>query len=284
MLLALILEFSLFPRTLADVHREFGTVVVFLVSTDRVIIAADSRASGDLPNDQACKIAGLGKRLLYAGSGYVADVHTILVSKNWSARREAIRAFSTLQQSKQRDPDIVSQVSNIWLVSMKRIFTQELKSYPHRLLALRKNGALMNAVFIGLDHTGQLEAREIGLAFDTAALQKSNIPKLIVINRLWNITSEETVKISGYATTIENFISQSPKKKKEAEDLWLGRNRHPNDDPEMLYANFLVDWTSLHAPAEAGIGGPVDEVEIIPNIGIRWIQRKPGCPANSASQ
>lgn len=281
---SLISGFCILFSALANAQFQHGTVVVFLVSTDRVIVAADSRASepGGRSNDHACKIAALGTQLLFTEAGVAAGTHTILVSRNWSVRQEAIRAFSKFQVSRSR-ADPVDQVSANWLRSVKRLYLRELKSNREGVLSATTNDVLMTSSFVGLDRTGQVKVREIGISFDRAKLEKTGVPGLTVINHLWHITSQPAPKVVGHSEIAEEFAYQSTERGRAAQQRWqLEANAHRNQDTGLLYAVFLVDLTSSYAPPEWGVGGPVDEVEVLPKRGIQWIHRKPECSANSA--
>jgi len=281
--ITLILGFCILFPAIANAQLQHGTVVVFIVSTNRVIVTADSRAlgPGNLSSDDACKITALGTQLLFTEAGVSADTHTILISKNWSIRQEAIRAFSKFQISKSK-ADPVDEVSANWLRSVKRIYLRELESNPQKVLRSATNGVLMGSSFVGLDRTGQVKVREIDITFDRAKLEKTGVPTLTVNSQLWDIVDQPVIKIIGHAEIIKEFRQESSERARAEEQRWqLEANAHRNEDTDLLYAVFLVDLTSSYAPPEWGVGGPVDEVEVLPKRGIQWIQRKPECSANS---
>lgn len=282
--LAVISLFCILFSTIASGQLEHGTVVVSIVSSNRVIVAADSRAlkPGNLSSDDACKITALGTQLLFTEAGVSADTHTVLISKNRSIRQEAIRAFSKFQSSKSK-ADAVDEVSANWLRSVKRIYLRELESNPQKVLRSATNGVLIGSSFVGLDQTGQVKAREIDITFDRAKLGKTGVPTLTVNNQLWNIAGQPIIKIFGHAEIIKEFRQESSERARAEEERWrLEMNAHRNEDTDLLYAVFLVDLTSSYAPAEWGVGGPVDEAEMLPKAGVQWIHRKSECSANSA--
>lgn len=272
------LAFIFFP-SLVSAQLEHGTVVVFIASSNRIIVAADSRASGYQPNDNSCKIVALGRQLLFTAAGVAAHAHTIQTSRNWSVQQQAVRAFRALGA---KPSDAVSRASDIWLRSMKRIYLRELKLYPRQMLSSTINDALMNSAFVGVDQAGQLKVREIGITFNRAVVEKSGAPVLTVTDNSWHLTGQPVIKIAGHSEIIQEFQQGESERARADTERWnLEMNAHRNEDTDLLYAVFLVDLTSSYAPAEFGVGGPVDEVEIFPKSGIQWIQRKTACPVNS---
>ena len=90
-----------------------GTIVLADISQSRAIIAADSRSSeeGRSPNDHHCKIAALGKQMLFAASGIVSSHHTLLVSLNWDAYADAVKTFEQVRESRASSGGLVTSVS-----------------------------------------------------------------------------------------------------------------------------------------------------------------------------
>ena len=260
-----------------------GTVIVFGVSRDRVIVAGDSRGlkEGEEPDDHECKIAALGTQLLFTQAGTAGEVHTTMTSKNWSASKEALRSFSEFEAAKAQS-DAVDKVSADWLTSMKAIYTRLLRTHRRELLA-RDGDVLLTSVFVGLDRTGQIEARQVGISFDRASEQLA-VPKLAIDNQRWEITSQNIFKTTGHFETALEFRTQSsPRALAEAQRWQIEMNTHIGENPDVLNAEHLVDVSERYAPKAWGIGGPIDVVEMIPHKGVHWIHRKPECPEHGAN-
>jgi hypothetical protein len=260
-----------------------GTVIVFGVSRDRVIVAGDSRGlkEGEEPDDHECKIAALGTQLLFTQAGTAGEVHTIATSKNWTASREALRSFSKFETAKAQD-DAVDRVSADWLTSMKAIYSRLLRTHRRELLA-QDGDVLLTSVFVGLDRNGQIEARQIGISFDRPSEQLA-VPKLAIDNQRWEITSQNIFKTTGHSETALEFWTQSsPRALAEAQRWQIDMNTHIGENPDVLNAEHLVDVSERYAPKVWGIGGPIDVVEMIPHKGVHWIHRKPECPEHGAN-
>ncbi len=142
---------------------------------------------------------------------------------------------------------------------------------------------LISSAFIGLDQNGQIKVREIGIRFDPEA-EKLGTPKILVDNQLWDITGQIAFKIGGHNEIAYEFSVQSSERARiEAEHWALEMTKHSGEDPDVLNAIHLVNVSKTYAPAEWGIGGPVDVAEMIPKVGVRWIHRKPECPAQGVN-
>ena len=276
--LAFILFFILVPYT-ASAQIRSGTVIVLGISHDKVIVAGDSRGliKGQAPYDHVCKIIALGTRLVFTESGLAADIHTVAVSQDWNAAKDASRAFGHFQASKAKT-DVVDQVSTVWLISMKRRYFRLLQTHTREVLA-RDGDGLITSFFVGLDAQGRIRARQIEISFDRAA-EESGKPKLLVHNTLWEITNENTFTLTGHGEIGYEFATEaSTRAKTEAQRWALEMMNHRGEDPDVLTAIHLVDVSETYAPKDWGIGGPIDVVEIFPNTGVHWIQRKPECTA-----
>ncbi|HKV77480.1 MAG TPA: hypothetical protein VJP02_05035 [Candidatus Sulfotelmatobacter sp.] len=266
----------LFPPA-ADAQLEHGTVVVFIVSSSKAVIAADGRylAPHEPPNDHACKIIALGSQFLFAESGINLGSPTMRAPDGRS-QQEAIRAFARFQVSKANHSDPVDQISSDWLSSMKPVYQRALKSYRRDILQYEPSGFLVSAAFVGLNPTGRIEGRAIDIYFDLARLKKGFSKLIIHNNPSWQITIQPSTKVLGHAEIIDSFSHLSAEAREDTLANW--KIAHPDLD----LAYFLVDYTESYAPADYGVGGPIDEVAIFPHSGIEWLHRKPGCPANSA--
>jgi hypothetical protein len=274
--------FVLMPYT-AVAQISGGTLIVFGISRDKAVIAGDSRGliKGRPPIDHKCKITALGTRLLFTESGTAEDIHTVDVSKNWSSAREASRAFETFQKSN-AGTDPIDQVSSIWLISMEKMYSELLRTMQQEILAHPGN-KLITSVFVGLDAGGHIEARRIVIRFDRAA-EESGTPKLSVDNKLWDVTNDMDFKAIGHTEISDEFVFKTSERAKiDAQHFALELRNHRGEDLDALIAIHLVDVSETYAPADFGIGGPIDVAEIFPNTGVQCIHRKPECPAEGVN-
>jgi hypothetical protein len=262
----------------ASAQLKHGTVVVFFVSRDKIVVAADSRGliEHEGPNDHMCKITGLGTRLLFAQAGLAGISHAKDPSNNWSGSIEAVRSFSNFQKSKSR-ADVLDQVSGDWAESMKKMLSRMLEF--DRQLGVHhyeEEDVLTRAVFVGLDQKEQIKVREIAISFDRGVFEKSGVLKIWASNELWNITDQTQYKAMGHIKIANEFAHASSTRGLLDAEYWKSEMSKPGD--EELYAAHLVEVTEAYAPEELGVGGPVDVVDMFPGEGLHWVRRKPECP------
>ena len=270
---------------LAHAQLEHGTIVVFIVSKDRVVIAADSRSvssqSGRLPTDDACKITALGTRLLFAEAGISDEGHTLLANRNWSVQQEALAAFAKFQKSR-KHLDAVEQVSRDWLTAMKWIYRRSLKQYGQDILRHPSN-VLTQSRFLGINEAGKIEGRWIDIVFDRTQLEAGKVV-VKIRDKPWEMPVQPLVVTMGNAEVVLSFLRKSGDYGHSALEHWLAGNPAPPGDINLAAAKFLVEYAEDNSPPADGIGGPIDEVEMLPGQGVQWVNRKPGCPADSSAK
>jgi hypothetical protein len=253
-------------------------VIVFFVSRDKIIIAADSRelVEHKEPNNHACKIVALGPRLLFAESGITGINHAKEAPDNWTGSKEAARAFSLFENSKSQ-ADVLDQLSNDWVKAMKERFARMLRL--DQQLGVRQYGTengLTRAVFVGLAKNGQIVVRELGIFFDRAVFEKSGDVKLWATNELWDITDQVQYKAMGHIKIADEFAHAASSRGLLDAQYW--KSKMTETGSEEMYAAHLVEITEIYGPEEWGVGGPVDVAEMLPSKGLQWVRRKPGCP------
>lgn len=284
--LSLILGFLVLFPALASAQFVSGTAVVFIVSSDRVIVAVDSRTMNSQPlrspTDDACKIVVLGPKLLFAEAGLEGQAHAIFTSKNWSVQREAVRAFAKFRTPHVQHSDPVDRVSADWLSSMTKIYRTTLQQYRQDIIHSAPSNILISAAFLGLDKTGQIKGRAMNITFDRAELGRTGKPLLSIDDKPWDMPRQPQTLSMGHDEVIQALLRKSDESRRLAEQSWLARHPLSNGDPFLTYASFLIGYAEDNSPVDYGIGGPIDEIELLPRRGIRWIHKKPGCPADSS--
>lgn len=268
----------LFSSPLQADQYGYGTLVVLGISTNKIVIAADSRGlmEGEPPNDHECKIVGLSKRMIFTGAGIEGEEHTVLTQKNWSALAEASRAYGIVQRVSPRSPDLLKSVSDEWLQAMEPRFRGVLKTGRTWLLD-RPGNSLFEAVFAGTDESGKFEAREVSITYDRTAEQAGISKPLVAINS-WDFTPQIVFKAIGHGEIAYEFAGQSTPRARAEAFRWQGELRdNPAGDLDLRQAVHYVQLTEDLAPVDWGVGGHIDQAEILPHTGLQWIDRKPEC-------
>jgi hypothetical protein len=279
----LVLGLSLAWSSSARAQFTSGTTIVFSLSQSKVIVAADSRddvqfGSRHIVRDDACKIVALEKNLLFTVAGTAGERHTKSTSLNWSAFDEAARAFSSYRKA-QPTEDVVNGVATRWATAAKRAYTQMEERDVKGFVAGTTSDIVAEAIFIGLDRRGDIEARKVSVTFRRGLAAKGGFVPISVKSQPWEISRQTVLKAAGHAEIAYEFSAKTTyRAKTEAYDWEIEKRRHPLEDADVLNAVHLVRLSILYAPKEWGVGGDVDVAEITPSSGVRWVSRKHVCP------
>jgi hypothetical protein len=272
----------------SSAHAQFtsGTTIVFSVSQQKLVVAADSRDLADGSDrtdvrDDACKILAIGKNLLFTGAGLVAERHTRLTSLNWNAFEEVVRAFSKYEKSgsTHTSQDAVDGAAARWMIAAEQEYSQMQRRDVRGFLSSTTNDTVVDATFIGQDSSGKIKVREVSVTFDRNRARKGGYGPISARNQLWEIPQQAVLKAAGHAEIAYEFSGQlSDRARREAQKWEAEILRRPREDRDVLNVIHLVRLSELYAPKEWGVGGEIDVLEITPTNGGHWIRRKPECP------
>jgi hypothetical protein len=245
-----------------------GTVLVFGVESDRIVIAADSRSEveGRLHSDNDCKIVALSSKLLIATSGISQYVPNDSSTKPWSAVGLARQIVRSTSDAHPRD------FAEAWAA---RLRDQLYATFPLTAETLHSwpGDALFSGLVGGVSPSGGPELFQVAVRFDNTDLRK----------KPWTSIEEMTparcrpfCAIGRYEIASEMQQGLTPRARIESEttrkQLQLLR---PEKRLEAM-AIRLVDLTILYGPDKNQVGGPVDAAEIT-RAGVRWVQCKSIC-------
>lgn len=250
-----------------------ATIEVFGISAQKVVIAADSRAliagEDDPPNDHACKVIGLGRKMIFTGAG-ISGMEYIHANRDWDVFTQARKAYRLAPHSN------VESVSTTWIKLMQPKYLAMIRTHRKQLLD-RPGNNLFNAVFVGVDETGALAGRQITFTYDPAA-ERDGVFKPYVSIDVWSFADKTVFKVIGHGEIAYEFASQSTlRARAEAAHFQAELLLHPGGDTDLRQAVHYIQLTEGLAPFDWGVGGPIDQVEILPGSGVHWIQRKPEC-------
>jgi hypothetical protein len=228
----------------------------------------------------------LGTKLLFTATGLESETHRLQISQNWSAHQLAVAAFTEFQKSNPKHLGQVDGVSAIWLTSMKATYEHVLRLHGQEIIRTSPSNILTSAIFMGLDDAGQIDGQVVNITFDQARLEQTGEPVLSVDEQAWKLPNQPLIFSMGHDEVVRGFLSQPPETQRIIEQDWLQRKRYAaagESDP-VIYGQFLIEYGETSSPPSYGIGGPVDEMELLPKTGIKWIHRKPECPVDSTAQ
>jgi hypothetical protein len=234
-------------------QQNTGTIVVFRVMHDHVIVAADSKAtsSGVEQKSEAvynvCKILTFDNQYIFAYTGYSARrPFGKSASTSWNVRDITRRLY---QQGSISSTD---DFARKWAAKMKAVLVYDSKISPPS----SHNGLVLFGLFVGVSNGN----------ISTVAIQ-------FELGQDGQIRTKHRQIGSGLdaAGEADIFIEFQANKTRRA-NLWHSRiDKLGPDDQVIALAKLVRQFdTSGH------VGGPIDSVRITP-YGMQWLSVKPKC-------
>jgi hypothetical protein len=274
------LAFGLLFPAFAAAQLEHGSVLIVAYSPSEIVMAVDSRVinvqTGQFRDDY-CKLAAPEGRILFGGTGLL----------------ESIGGFDSVglvrhlvsHMTPNGDVGFVQQVATRWVEAME----QNYAKLPPDLVRqyIQENGrtrALDCTMFAGVEPGG-------GLSLIRAGVHYGGVPggRPILQGRITIIPLQSSQRNSlsfagcGNINIMESLLPPKTDWAKAAVQHWNGLT----GDVEAKTAVQVVQITIAREEPQAyggkevvPVGGPVNAAEIRANGSVRWLQRKPGCPAN----
>jgi hypothetical protein len=248
-----------------------GTIIVFHVTKNKFIIAADSRAvfKGQ-PEDSDCKIAVLNHQFIFAtsgGAGYrpaTEGFDPAPAFDNTEEARKAVRARPSNDAG-----DDLNRVADGWAENMIRDFRSLYSIHPETVVEAGRNGkgTLANGLF------AKAIKGKIVLAFRSISFSQDR-PELV---KAESIPQDCAARIcaTGITDVFDEYTSFPQKSERAKREGIL----NPTTD-ETARIKRLVQLSILHTRPTGEVGGPIDVLELWNNGRIRWVSRKCNCPEN----
>ena len=267
-------------RPIIQTRSSSGTIIVIAIETDKIILAADSRAMTDRGGhtDDDCKLLIFGKNIIFTSSGEAHLEVTGLHKTVWDARAAARRFIATLPQKKDAQArDLANALAFSWAKAAVNFF-QPVVNYDGKdvlpRLSIRPD-QIVEAVFAVRAVNGSLAVSHVLISLDPM----KTVPTIISTPSLLE-APPALWSVFGYSTVAANYIPQ-PKNEFALFQFEKWRNSVASkslDEQEILFAAQLAQWTIDSGASE--VGGVVDEA-VLDNNGARWVRRKSNCQEDS---
>ncbi len=247
-------------------YIEGGTIIVAACSRERIVIAADSKASfrADGFQDEVCKLANPASKLIYAASG-LAGVG------DWSAADEARGVASRIVgDNPYLSASTLGSVAEAWA----RAMAAKMRTMPSSVFARDRTESHTTALFAGLDRA------------DTVNLVKAIVqPVAAAGGKMDARTSVAPLEIPASGTrylafgmpaiAMEFLARKTPRAKAEVEQ-WPRYFAGSADLGESI-AIRLVELTSYFETRQDLVGGATAAIRMDGRSGVRWLHRPPAC-------
>ena len=260
-----------------------GTEIVIFYSHERIIIAADSRATitGEKVKhrDGQCKVFELADKVLFAGAGLVGhDYQNKDDSDSWDAYEQARMVAAELASERNPATDIALETAKRWAERMKGIVEHELLvNFAAVTSNLPSSRAIESAVFAGLTADKQMSLYRVEIVWDRSEVW----PRARI--EIHQQTPAASSLPAGYLgrteglTVFEELTTLSSPRAKAAQRQWeIERSKLSAADQDAFVTERIAELVAKWA-GTADIGGPIDVVELRSSGEIRWIQRQHHC-------
>lgn len=245
---------------------EGGTIIVAACSRERIVIAADSKASfrADGFQDEVCKLATPARKLLFAASGLVGV-------GDWSAAEEArSAALRIVGDNPYLSGSTLNSVAEAWA----RAMAAKIRTLPPSIFGGPQAESQTAALFAGLDR-----ADEVNLARATvqpvAAAGGRMDARTNVLPIEVPATETRYLAFGMPAIAMEFLAGKTPRAQAEVAQ-WKSYFAGSADIAEDI-AIRLVELTSYFEPRKDLVGGATAAVRMDGKSGVRWLRRPPAC-------
>lgn len=265
-------------------QSEFGTIVVVFRSEDKIVMAADSRVNyGDgIYDDNHCKIVALGNEIIFAATGIVGEFSSSLPQElRFSAGEEVRRVFSNPWfDSELLDfQGKVAQLASRWGAAMTNRFTRAAPRRLQHWLERMTGDIFIQGIFAGVEPDGHLSLVVTKVTYGRPIAGLERRTATFHLERI--VSDSPFLQAFGGTEIFQEFTARSTgRAHREVIQLALDLERYPPELRDALRVIRLVDLTIAFHRRRDSVGGEIDAIEPLRDRTIRWIQRKPQCPAN----
>ncbi len=267
--------FLLVTAYAASAQIGIGTVVIVNFTKDKLIMAADSRASypnGDQPPDDGhCKISAFGHKVVFATTGAAFRFPSHPTDLAWSNSEIALAAFRSTNHA----GNSLSEIADEWGKIVRGNWVELYRRNPSAVsqIADPNNGIITAGFFADVEH-GEFVTAAVVLTFSSSRspvlqAQRGTLSDCTIISATRLCAMGATAVFDGFVT------GESPWKGDEN----VTTSKDSAIDLETMRAIRLVDLTAIHEKKNT-VGGPIDALEIWKDGSIHWVARKKNCPEN----
>lgn len=245
---------------------EGGTIIVAACSRERIVIAADSKASfrADGFQDEVCKLATPARKLLFAASGLVGV-------GDWSAAEEArSAALRIVGDNPYLSGSTLNSVAEAWA----RAMAAKIRTLPPAIFGGPQAESQTAALFAGLDRADEVNLARATVQPIVAAGGRMDARTNVIPIEV--PTAETRYLAFGMpAIAMEFLAGKTPRAQAEVAQ-WKNYFAGSADIAEDI-AIRLVELTSYFEPRKDLVGGATAAVRMDGKSGVRWLRRPPAC-------
>lgn len=245
---------------------EGGTIIVAACSRERIVIAADSKASfrADGFQDEVCKLATPARKLLFAASGLVGV-------GDWSAAEEArSAALRIVGDNPYLSGSTLNSVAEAWA----RAMAAKIRTLPPAIFGGPQAESQTAALFAGLDRADEVNLARATVQPIVAAGGRMDARTNVIPIEV--PTAETRYLAFGMPSIAMEFLAGKTPRAQAEVAQWKNYFAGSADIAEDI-AIRLVELTSYFEPRKDLVGGATAAVRMDGKSGVRWLRRPPAC-------
>ncbi|MCC7340137.1 MAG: hypothetical protein IT170_03540 [Bryobacterales bacterium] len=245
---------------------EGGTIIVAACSRERIVIAADSKASfrTDGFQDEVCKLAVPANKVLFAASGLVGV-------GDWSAADEARTAAQRIVgDNPYLSRSSLTSIAEAWA----RAMAAKIRTLPPALFGGPQAESQTSALFAGLDRADEVNLVRATVQPVAAAGGKMDARTNVIPVEI-PATGTRFLAFGMPAIAMEFLAGKTERAQAEVAQ-WKNYFTGSADMAEDI-AIRLVELTSYFEPRKDLVGGATAAVRMDGKAGVRWLRRPPAC-------
>lgn len=256
---------------------EHGSVAVFYLRNDAIIVAADSRASSvqGTHNDSECKIRNFGGQFVFAATGINGP--TKRPGSAWSVYDEGRAAwqdaarFASMSSAK----SLTHQTAEKWATAI-----QEHLHDVDEISILRKTldhgNTICSGIFGATNDAGDLAVSRAYIRLDLAAFDSN---KIINLTHTIEDSVPPTAGAIGLGAVANEYATKATPRAKKFMNSYEKKlaNRSP-EERDIATVEKLVELSIDLDPLKRFLGAPIDELVLEKGKNVRWVHVKQNCP------
>lgn len=244
---------------------ETGTVIAVAYSKQRIVVAADSRASfmAEGFQDEVCKISSPARKVLFAASGMVG-------AGDWYASDIARQVASRIVGD---NPYLSESTLQSIAESWARAMAEKVRALPPEGVQKYLRDSQTSAIFAGLDRADNVNLVQARLTPVSAA---RGVDVRIDVKPVAVDPERTLYLVFGRPQIAMEFLDRKTPRAQAEVAKWPEYFRGSKDYDQDI-AIRLVDLTGHFDPRKDLVGGSTAAIRMDGTGGVRWLQRPPSC-------
>ena len=249
----------------ASAQINSGTLIVFQITKDKLVIAADSRSmTNGVPDDTSCKIMAFNDKIVFftdGSAGYRPINPFDIAFDNRTEAANAIR--SQVQRSSLED------IANAWAQNVIQRWQSLYALHPEVVVDASKikKGELADGVF------AEAVNGKIIIAARTIVFKPEDLIPIVAYPLSGDCTTGPCAV--GITDVFSEYMAKPPTSRRA-----ISENITKPGIDEIARAKRLIELSKLHSVQKDSIGGDIDVLELSNSGRIQWDARKDNCQKN----